>query len=290
MYRVTKKNIEKNPVKAISWVRSAATSPLTRRMAKGTSGLRLRSSLSANPIIKTADAASDEDGLGGSPADDRRPDEAVTSSSMPPVTSAAPCGVERRSLALAPAVFGISASAPAVTATQIGGFTKKTHRQPGPWEITPPRNTPAAAAIPLTAPQAPAPCCGRGPRGRWRELGERGRGHERGAGALHEPGGDQEARVVGEPGGQRRDGEDGKAGDQHAAAAEQVGQAPPEQQKTPVGEDVAARHPLQVLLREVQAVLDGRQCDINDRRVDDVEELHGAQQQQRERAQPRPQG
>ena len=47
--------MEKNPVNAMSWVRSAATSPFTRRMAKGTSGFRLRSSLSANANIKMAD-------------------------------------------------------------------------------------------------------------------------------------------------------------------------------------------------------------------------------------------
>src|SRR6266480_4684908 len=35
-------------------------------------------------------------------------------------------------------------------------LTKKTHRQPGPCESTPPRKTPAAAAIPLMAPQTPS--------------------------------------------------------------------------------------------------------------------------------------
>jgi hypothetical protein len=34
----------------------------------------------------------------------------------------------------------------------------------------------------------------------------------------------------------------------------------------------------------VQIPLDRRQCDVDDRRVGDVEELNGAQQQQRERA------
>ena len=38
----------------------------------------------------------------------------------------------------------------------MGGFTKKTQRHPGPAESTPPKKTPAAAAIPLMAPQTPS--------------------------------------------------------------------------------------------------------------------------------------
>jgi len=106
---------------------------------------------------------------------------------------------------------------------------------------------------------------------------------------LNQPGGDEQARGAGQPGGQRRQAEHGKPGDQHAPAAEQVAEAPPEQEKAPEGEDVAAGHPLQVLLGEVQAALDRRQRDVDDRRVDDAEELHGAQQQQCERPQPRSQ-
>ena len=83
-------------------------------------------------------------------------------------------------------------------------------------------------------------------------------------------------------------GEDGQAGEQQAAAPEQVAEAASEQEEAAVGEDVAAGHPLQVLLREAQAVLDGRQGDVDDRRVGDVEELHGAQQHQGDRAEPRP--
>src|SRR6266702_5512530 len=75
---------------------------------------------------------------------------------MPPVTSAAPCGSKAVPSALLPRSLASRASAPAATATQTGGFTKKIHRQPGPCEITPPRKTPAAAAIPLTAPQTPS--------------------------------------------------------------------------------------------------------------------------------------
>ena len=57
-------------------------------------------------------------------------------------------------------------------------------------------------------------------------------------------------------GGQRRHGEHGKPGNQHVPAAEQVAETSPEQEKSPVGEGWAAGHPLQVLLREVQAALD----------------------------------
>lgn len=42
------------------------------------------------------------------------------------------------------------------TSAQTGGFTNRTHRQPGPADSTPPRKTPAMAEIPPMAPQAPS--------------------------------------------------------------------------------------------------------------------------------------
>ena len=79
-----------------------------------------------------------------------------TSNSMPPVTSTAPCESKAVPLILPLPSFASRAIAPAATMTQTGGLTKKTHRQPGPCEINPPRKTPAAAATPLMAPQAPS--------------------------------------------------------------------------------------------------------------------------------------
>ena len=82
---------------------------------------------------------------------------------------------------------------------------------------------------------------------------------------MHEPGANQESRAGGQPGGQRRHGEDRQASEQHAATPEQVAEAASEQEEASVGEDVATGHPLQVLLREAQAVLDGWQGDVDDR-------------------------
>lgn len=102
--------------------------------------------------------------------------------------------------------------------------------------MTPPRKTPAAAAIPLTAPHAPSAVL--------RSLPSRKLivSSESAAGAISA-----------------------------APAPEQVAQAASEQEEIPVGEDVAAYHPLQVLLREAQGVLDGghdrgRRCTCRARR------------------------
>ena len=77
---------------------------------------------------------------------------------------------------------------------------------------------------------------------------ERRRCHQRGAEALREPGGDQRRLVSGESAGKRAAGEEEDAGDEHAPPPEQVGGAAAEQQEAAVGEHVAARDPLQVLL------------------------------------------
>src|SRR5262252_3569340 len=142
MYRVTKKNIEKKPAKAISWVTFAATSPFTRRITNGTRGLRLRNSLTANAPIRTADPASVEMVWAEpQPTTGARTSE-YTSSDTPAVISTAPWVSNVEAWLLAPRSLGSSASAPATTRTQIGGFTKNTQRHPGPWASRPPKKTP----------------------------------------------------------------------------------------------------------------------------------------------------
>ena len=74
------------------------------------------------------------------------------------------------------------------------------------------------------------------------------------------------------PAAERREREEDGAGDEDPAAAEQVGGAAAEQHEPAVGEQVAAQHPLQVLHREVQVGADRGQRDVDDRRVDEVEE------------------
>jgi hypothetical protein len=61
-----------------------------------------------------------------------------------------------------------------------------------------------------------------------------------------------------------------------------VESAAAEQHEPAVGEQVAAEDPLQVLHREVQVAPDRGQRDIDDRRIDEVEERHRAQQRERE--------
>jgi hypothetical protein len=48
MYKVRKKNIDRNPASAISWVTLAAARPRTRKIDSGTSGFLLRCSLTTN--------------------------------------------------------------------------------------------------------------------------------------------------------------------------------------------------------------------------------------------------
>jgi hypothetical protein len=92
---------------------------------------------------------------------------------------------------------------------------------------------------------------------------------------------------VGKAADQRRAGEDDQAGDEDEAAPEQVGHPAAEQQEAAVGEDVAVHNPLQVLLAEAEVVLDRRQGDVEDRRVQDVHELDEAEQEQDRDAAPR---
>ena len=75
-------------------------------------------------------------------------------------------------------------------------------------------------------------------------------------------------------------GEDDDAGEEDAAAAEPVAEPPAEQQEAAEHQGVGADHPLQVLLREAEVVLDGRQRDVDDRDVEDGHELHDADQRQ----------
>src|SRR2546429_3550398 len=79
-----------------------------------------------------------------------------TSSSMPPVTSTAPCESNAVPLVMAARSLASRATAPAATMTQTGGLQQKIHRQAGPLEDTTPRHTHAAAANPVQAPLATA--------------------------------------------------------------------------------------------------------------------------------------
>ena len=160
-----------------------------------------------------------------------------------------------------------------------------TQRQPGPSVSRPPSSTPAADASPPTPPQtpsavlrsgpslkvvvridsaagsiiaAPMPCASRAPTST-PEL------------SAKPPISDEIADQHG-------------PGDEHAAAAEQVGRAAAEQHEAAVGQQVGARDPLQVLDGEVEVAADRGKRDVDDRCVDEVEERDGGEQGQGELA------
>ena len=114
--------------------------------------------------------------------------------------------------------------------------------------------------------------------------GQPGRRHQCRAGALPEPGADQHARAHGQAAGQRAGGEQRGPRHEHPPPSEQVAGAAAEQQQPAVGDQVARQHPLQALRREAQVAADRRQGHVHDRGIDDVEELHRAQEQQQQLA------
>ena len=67
-----------------------------------------------------------------------------------------------------------------------------------------------------------------------------------------------DASLQARPASSEPSGEDYEAADEHAATAEQVGCTPAEEQEAAEDERVGADHPLQVLLREAEVVLDRR--------------------------------
>ncbi len=113
-------------------------------------------------------------------------------------------------------------------------------------------------------------------RERRRENRERGGGHDRGANTLRDARADQQTLAVRDATGQRADREPNQSGDENPPAAQQVRCTTAKQQEAPVGEEVAAGDPLQVLLGEVQVVLNRWQRDVDDRRVGHVHELNPA--------------
>ncbi len=113
---------------------------------------------------------------------------------------------------------------------------------------------------------------------------ERGGGDDRGAEALGGAGGDQLPLGRREAGRQRGDGDQQQAGHEDPAAAEQVGGTAPEQEEAAEGEHVGVDDPGQVLLGEVERVADRGQGDVDDRGVEDDDELGRAEQDQRQPA------
>ena len=284
MYRVRKKNIDRKPAKPTSWVTSAAASPLIRKIDSGTSGLRLRCSLTTNATssarrrrARPSCARRPSRGPGPSPA--RRPAAACRRSPARRRggrSSRAARGAGRRDQ---------RGRCRPSTSTAAIGLTNSTQRQPGPSVSTPPRKTPAADARPRhRRPRPRAPWCGPALlEGRGQER-QRGRQHHRRADALREAGADQHARAAGEAADQRESPNSAVPATRTRRRPNRSAGAAAEQHEAAVGEQVAAEHPLQALQREAEVAADRGKRDVDDRRVDEVEELDRAQQRQRQLA------
>ena len=141
-----------SPANATSCVVSAAARPLTRKIDSGSSGLRLRCSLTTNAASSTSAPVSSADRARRAPALVRRLHEGEDQQQHP----AGRRGWRRGSRSPQPRAMpltAISQKIPPSTSSAASGLTNITQRQPGPSVSRPPRSTPAAEARPPTAPQ-----------------------------------------------------------------------------------------------------------------------------------------
>ena len=105
--------------------------------------------------------------------------------------------------------------------------------------------------------------------------GQRSRGHQGCGESLSGAGRDELACAAGESADDRRDGEDGQAGQEHPLAGEQVGDAATEQQSAAGHHQVGGDDPLHVGSVQVEVTPDGRQSRVDDGDVEDDEDLGG---------------
>jgi hypothetical protein len=108
-----------------------------------------------------------------------------------------------------------------------------------------------------------------------------GRSHDRRSGALEHAGRQQPRRRPGQPAQQRCSREDHDTCREHPLAPEQVSRSPSEQQQAAEAERVGAQHPLQALLRKVQAGPDRGQPHDRDRSIQEHDEKRAAQERRR---------
>ena len=90
--------------------------------------------------------------------------------------------------------------------------------------------------------------------------------------------GDQLTLGGGEAGSERGRGDEQESGDEDASASQQVGHSPAEQQEAAEGEHVRVHDPGKVRLREVEPLTDRREGDVDNRRVENHDELREAEQ------------
>ena len=113
------------------------------------------------------------------------------------------------------------------------------------------------------------------------EDGQRRGRHDRGRDALRDARADEDGRRPGQPAQQRRDAEQRGAGQEHAPAPEQIARAAAEQEQAAEREQVRAEHPPRALGREAECVLDRRQREDHDLRVEDHHEVDEREQGER---------
>ena len=115
------------------------------------------------------------------------------------------------------------------------------------------------------------------------DEGQRGRGDDRGARALHDPRRDQQHRVLRQPAGQAGQGERDQARDEHAPPAEQVGGPAAENEKAAERDGVSRHDPLDCVGGHVQFPLDRGQRDVHDAEIEDDHERSDENQGQLQR-------
>ena len=103
--------------------------------------------------------------------------------------------------------------------------------------------------------------------------GEDARCGEGRADALERAGRDELARRLGEPAERGGDGEDGETDLEGAAAAEDVAEAPPEEQEPAEGERVGVEDPREGRGAEGEVGVDARERDVHDRGVEHDHQL-----------------
>jgi hypothetical protein len=111
---------------------------------------------------------------------------------------------------------------------------------------------------------------------RWELRGQDGQhdsGGERTAEALHEAGGDEQRAAPRQAAQRRGSGEDQQPGEQDGATPHEVTEAPRHQEEAAEGDQVGVDYPGQGRLAEVKVLLDRRERDVHNRRVEDDHQL-----------------
>ena len=193
-----------------------------------------------------------------------------------PVTSKLRCPTSSR-------LSGSRRGASATAARPIGTLTKSTHSQPAHCVSMPPSRTPAAPPEPATAPQTPSALLRSAPSLNIVVTSDSAAGE---MSAAPRPCAARAAMsqtsLWARPPSEGRGREEDQAGHEQAPPAEQVGQPAAEQEEAAEGQRVGVDDPGQVVLAEVQRAADRGQRDVDDRGVEDDDELRHRQEREGE--------